>query len=333
MKLHNAILHIIDINSGITLFSQNELALHEDTIQKYLQKHIVKSMKDPSAILGSFLPQSSFASEFNDFCEGKKSFIEYSQYIVQKINETITGSDDDFSRDIICCDYEIDGSFYFGILECKYNMCYTHHIINDNSAGVSNQLIVHKSILPGPTQKLSSFVIIDKETKQLNFFEQKVFLNGKDIYAYSDKILECTRSLSSKKILQSVNEIVQEVAEENGSNSAIAISRAKRFLSNNAEFSELVIPEELGRDVFHASDLLQEKFNDKITENNLPDKINVSKTFAVRSGKMHKIKTDTGIEISIPVQHYEDNQYVEFLSNPDGTLSLSIKNIGKIINK
>jgi hypothetical protein len=49
--------------------------------------------------------------------------------------------------------------------------------------------------------------------------------------------------------------------------------------------------------------------------------------------KSMKIKTDTGIEIIVPAECLENNDYIEFVSNPDGKISISIKNIGKILNR
>lgn len=37
--------------------------------------------------------------------------------------------------------------------------------------------------------------------------------------------------------------------------------------------------------------------------------------------------TDTGIEIKIPMEQYKNPKCVEFITNPDGTVSVLIKNI------
>ena len=49
--------------------------------------------------------------------------------------------------------------------------------------------------------------------------------------------------------------------------------------------------------------------------------------------RSHKIKTDTGIEIKIPTEYLENNRYVEFTNHADGTISIQLKNIGKIVNR
>jgi len=45
---------------------------------------------------------------------------------------------------------------------------------------------------------------------------------------------------------------------------------------------------------------------------------------------VHKIKMDNGIQLDIPVDIYRDRNIIEFVNNPDGTISIIIKNISKI---
>lgn len=46
-----------------------------------------------------------------------------------------------------------------------------------------------------------------------------------------------------------------------------------------------------------------------------------------------KLKTDSGIEINFPAHFYGNPDVMEFINNPDGTISILIKNIGKVVNK
>ena len=50
-------------------------------------------------------------------------------------------------------------------------------------------------------------------------------------------------------------------------------------------------------------------------------------------GEHHKIKTDTGIEISFPVEYLKNREFIEIKTNDDGTLRIELKNINKIVNK
>ena len=47
----------------------------------------------------------------------------------------------------------------------------------------------------------------------------------------------------------------------------------------------------------------------------------------------HKLKTNTGVEIKLPTQMIHDIDFIEFINEPNGTISIVLKNIGEIINK
>ena len=45
--------------------------------------------------------------------------------------------------------------------------------------------------------------------------------------------------------------------------------------------------------------------------------------------KQH-LTTDTGVEIKIPMEQYRDGEHIEFITSPDGSISILIKNVGHI---
>jgi len=146
-------------------------------------------------------------------------------------------------------------------------------------------------------------------------------------------LLQCTSSISSKEAIKTVSQIATEIAEKHGTNSAVILSKAKNYLLENAEISSTFSPTELGQDIFADSEEMQKEFELQISEAQLPPDVKVEKAFAIRTGKNHKIKTDTGIEITFPAEYFENHDFIEFINNPDGTLSIELKNIGKILNK
>ena len=50
----------------------------------------------------------------------------------------------------------------------------------------------------------------------------------------------------------------------------------------------------------------------------------------IKKFQKQPLTTDTGIEITIPMEEYKDPEKVEFITNPDGTISVLIKNIGHL---
>lgn len=47
MIIKRAVLHILDFNSGMSVFSQNELDCTDDTVSTFLQKHLENFTRIP----------------------------------------------------------------------------------------------------------------------------------------------------------------------------------------------------------------------------------------------------------------------------------------------
>ncbi|MEG0757435.1 MAG: nucleoid-associated protein, partial [Raoultibacter sp.] len=64
-----------------------------------------------------------------------------------------------------------------------------------------------------------------------------------------------------------------------------------------------------------------------------PERVVVEKSAAARMTKNHKIRTDTGIEITFPVEYAQSAEFIEFVNAPNGLISIELKNIGRIENR
>ncbi|WP_405353087.1 nucleoid-associated protein [Ruminococcus sp.] len=332
MIIKKAILHILDFNSGMSVFSQNLLDLADDNVSTFLQKHIEKLHKDSARKNGRFNEESGFAGALTEYKNGGFDFIDFSTQIANVLYENISVSDRLDSIDLVAVDYILDDENYFALLLITNKSAYTHQVITDEN-GVHNEIMKHYAILPAPTQKIDSYALINTETGEIYFSDKKRQIDGRDVVVLPEILLECTSGVSTKEVVKIVKETANEVAEEYGVNSAVAVSKAKSYIAENCEESDTISTEQLAENIFSESPIMQEAFEKKIEEKEIPKDIKVEKTSAVRASKSQKIKTDTGIEITVPVEYFEDDRYIEFINNNDGTISIALKNIGKLINR
>ena len=70
-----------------------------------------------------------------------------------------------------------------------------------------------------------------------------------------------------------------------------------------------------------------------MAEAHLPPTVQVDKKAAVAAAKSQKLKTDTGIELTVPSDCLHNPEYIEFINNPDGSLSIELKHISKLVNR
>ncbi|MFR3091329.1 MAG: nucleoid-associated protein, partial [Eggerthella lenta] len=131
-----------------------------------------------------------------------------------------------------------------------------------------------------------------------------------------DGLLQCSMEASSKEVFDAVTRIVEEVAEEYGANAAVAVSKAKAYVAENADESDELAPWDLGEEVFE-DEPLQKRFEQALADEALPERVVVEKNVAKRVAKSHKIRTDTGIDITFPAEYGENPDFIEFVSGTE----------------
>ena len=332
MIINHSILHIFDFNSDISVFSQKELCLGSSSIKDFIEKHLSHVQSDSRGQPGLFLEESWLLSSLKAYAKSEIDFIEFSTVIANLIYENLKLEEKANSVDLLIADFSQNDESYIALLLMNSRLAYTHQVVK-NDGVIQNEIIQHYAILPTTSQKVDSFAIINKRTADIVFADKRRYIDGKDIFILKEKILQCLSNSSSKDVLKEVSGIVLKIAEANGINSAVALSKAKNYIFENSELSDTLSTEELGEEVFADYDNLQHQYKEQIHSARLPKEIKLEKSLAVRTGKNHKIKTDTGIEITFPAEYFENHDFIEFINNPDGTISIELKNIGKIINK
>lgn len=152
MIIKRAVLHILDFNSGMSIFSQNELDCTDDTVSTFLQKHLEKLHKDSAGKSGTFNADSGFAAALTEYGNKGLEFIDFTSQIANVLYENISLSDKLDAIDFVAADYINDDSDYFAILLITNKSAYTHQVITDEN-GIHNEIMKHYAILPAPSQK------------------------------------------------------------------------------------------------------------------------------------------------------------------------------------
>lgn len=332
MIINQAILHIMDFNSGITVFSEKELDLSNESIITFLTKHIEKLYNDQRASVGAFHSTSNFKMQLVSYVNHELEFIPFSKFIAERIYSAIAQSDQLDSADLIICDVMVEDTRFLAVLKCNNRIGFTHQVVKEEDT-VRNEIINHYAILPAISQKIDEYALINTDSLELKFVDKQKTVNGVDTCIMADCVLECSTKKSPSDTLKIMNSVTRTVAENYGQDTVAAVSMAKNFIKENAEISAFLDPVEVGKKVFAASPAMQKEYEEEIQKAGIGETVKVDPSFALRKGKSHKIKTDTGIEITIPVEYFQNEDYIEIINNPDGTLSIALKNIGKLINK
>lgn len=330
--LQHAALHILDVASGILVYSQKEMNLENPVTVGYLSKHLEKAESSTAARTGELHSNTRFEEASARYLAGEIGFIEYSTAIAEMTADALGRSSKAQPTDLLVCDYESENGRKIGLL-LLYNKTSFSHYVSQEQDGVRNELIEYQALLPGPGQKIESYAIIDAQTRQVEFVDRKVEVDGQEMQIVPELIVECSSVVSAQETIKIVQKAATKIAEEHGGNPAEIISKAKTYLVENAESSDEISSWDLSSEIFAESPVMQHEFNQAMQEAGVPENVKVDREYAAKAGRTQKIKTDTGIEVSFPSDYFENRDFMEFIQNPDGTISIELKNINKITNK
>lgn len=331
MNINHAILHIFDAQSAVTVFSEQELEFDTRAVKSFVTKHLKRSRNAADNHPGSFTDESAFAAELKRYFFGERTFIDLSQQIAEFLCEQLSHAEKPSSADILVADFEDDEETrWFAILIMESRMAFMHEVSND-AGSVAAKIARHHAILPAPTQKIASYALVRSRDLAVLYQDKPRTIMGADTQLIVDGLLQCTTGTSAKEVIDTVTRAVAEAAEEHGANAAVALAATKAAMVEQVEVDEELPPWDIVDEVFAEEPALQATVRQKLEEEHVPERVSVERAHAERpSVRSQKIRTDTGIEITFPVEMSKNSEYIAFKNEPNGLISIELKNIGAI---
>lgn len=349
LKVSQAILHVFDFETGSKYYSEAPLDLENHPTKSYVQRRLRKIVGNAESNHGEFAEDSGFAGELEHYLMGGAEFQGFSVQIAEWFWEELRRAEELEQVDLLVADFidtdavpvdanstdaEVNAAFdgpegkrFFAVVLLPRKQSFVHEI------GGTNEILRMDTALPNPTAKIDTYVLVDCDSFAIDFHDKERSIGGETIQILPDKFLQCTAAASTQQVFTEVSEIVQDVAEEYGLTPAVEVGRAKAAVAQQADREEVVAPAEIGRVVFEGRPDVQQVFEERVREAKLPEEAPVRRGVANRLAKNHKIKTDTGIEITFPSDLADKPGYLDFSTGADGTISITIGNVAHIENK
>lgn len=332
-SLKKAILHILDASSGMMVLSDEALDVSDASINAFITKHIEKIFGDASLRKGEFAENSGFKQQLIEYIK-EQDLIAFSQFIAKRLYEGVSQSDSPDASDLIVCECSINEQEILAVLRCENKIGYTHQVMQEEGK-IKNQIINHYAILPTTAQKISECAFVDMGDMTVRYKGKKRSIDGEKTDLIADILLECIYDISPRESVNAVRKIAKEVTEENGGDSIETLSKIKEYITENVEEGEnkFLETEKVAEKVFDGKPGMREEFKEKLEKAQVPQKVEVNQYVTSRLAKDVKLVTDIGVEISFPAEYYSNRDYIEFINNDDGTISIQINNIGEVTNK
>ncbi len=329
IRIKNVIVHILDSTIGMPVLSDTELEYGSE-IAEFVKEHIAKiSSGDDAKECRFYKEESEVFHMLEEYAD--EDFVAISKDIASLLYEIMNSNIDIPPADLMIVRFKESDDEYLALLKMNYKSLYTHRTMTlEDGRGNSNEIIRHKSILPSESQRLTEAAIIKLEDLSLQVIEKKYEVNGEKTNYFSFLFLKCSSHLSHKSKLSIVSRAVESVQKEGFDETERFEKqmRAKSIIQEEIEENGGFVVEELAEKIFEEQPELKVAFQDKMEKYDMvKEEIQPRSENTVRKYQSQHLYTDTGIEIKIPMDQYKNPRSVEFITNPDGTVSVLIKNI------
>lgn len=330
--LRKGIVHILDAELGYPVYSEEELVLSPD-LTRFFQTHIYKLLSGDDLKKCYFDPESSEDKEFNFYALVKTfsedAFVEYSKKMTEPLYQIMNQNVSIPSGDFAILTFQLHSEKYLALLKMNYKESFVH-ATNTGEHGNVNDIICYKSTLPGGT-KLSEAIFINLSDFSVQIVEKKAEINGENKNYLSELFLKCKAGMSQKAKLSIVTKAVEQINKKYFSEEPEKQMETKHIIKQEIEEHGSLNVERVSEKLYHDIPEIKDEFETKMEKYHM-EKAEVTPQSETTTKKFEKqyLKTDTGIEINIPMEQYEDVNQVEFITNPNGTISVLIKNINKI---
>ena len=323
--IHQAILHVLDTTLDAPVLSGGGMELTAEKTA-YLQYHIEKLLASDEIRQCRPLPDSAFRNEL----EHNQDFIDLSCRIAGVLFDYMHAHTTIPGADLAVVDFTRDGAPWLGILKLNYKNGYTHYTETVEGAPV-NSIIQQRACLPTQSGKVEEGALVNLTDYSMRLLEKKYDIDGHKEFYLSSVVFQYTQAEPEKKKLQAIQEAAAQAVKDAYEDEPHADAQVAMLIANQAADNDnQVSVEQVRQQLAEEYPLAAVPFDNYVEKSEVLEEAAAPVTVTparIRRMESRSIRTANGIEVKIPTELLNSDSELEFLHDPDGSVSLLIKNV------
>ena len=323
--IHQAILHVLDTTLDAPVLSGGGMELTAEKTA-YLQNHIEKLLASDEIRQCRPLPDSAFRNEL----EHNQDFIDLSCRIAGVLFDYMHAHTTIPGADLAVVDFTRDGAPWLGTLKLNYKNGYTHYTETVEGAPV-NSIIQQRACLPTQSGKVEEGALVNLTDYSMRLLEKKYDIDGHKEFYLSSVVFQYTQAEPEKKKLQAIQEAAAQAVKDAYEDEPHADAQVAMLIANQAADNDnQVSVEQVRQQLAEEYPLAAVPFDDYVEKSEVLEEAAAPVTVTparIRRMESRSIRTANGIEVKIPTELLNSDSELEFLHDPDGNVSLLIKNV------
>lgn len=334
--LKKSILHILDSTLGMPVLSDVLLDIGTE-LSDFICTHIARLLSGDDLKTCYFQENTSIVHQLvRQFDEA--DFIPFSQQLGSRLYQIMNENPAIPPADFLVSLFQYGENRYLALLKLNYRDTYVHFTGNNDAAdgentgkGCINRIMKQKATLPSSGSRLSEAVMIDLSDFHISLVEKKYEINGTKENYLSTLFLECGTRLSQKAKMNLITRAVEQINEKFFDQDLEKKMETKSVFQKEIEDEGVLQIQKTADILYSHTPEVKEAFLEKMEKYHIEqEEIRPQNPSTTKKFTKQYLTTDNGIEINIPTEYYGNTENVEFITNPDGTISILIKNINHI---
>lgn len=356
--IRKAILHVLDTVHGKCILSNTLLDPGPD-LYDFIRNHIYKIFISDDTKKCTFNPETSpVYSLLEHWDENEEdSFLSVSHKIAKRLYSCMGEGPDIPASDLLFVTFQAEGAIYLALLKMNYKESYTHEITISDAAShsyecameadmdgsaseslkapeIQAEIVKSCALFPSSGTRIPEAVIINLSDMDIRLLEKRYEINGEKVFYLSEKFLVCHTSLPPRKKLNILTKVINSISNKyDGADLKIKMDTKSALQKEYTDRHSFDI-EEIGNRLFGKSPEKKSEFDEKMEQYDLQfDNFTVTNEATVKKLEKQVMVTDSGIEISIPMETYNKLANLEIETDVTGKSTIIIRNIDNLILK
>lgn len=324
--IEKMITHILDPSTDTLLLSETCVEC-EEACTKLLTHKMMQAFTSSQKKTGRIQGAHAIKQFIDQYKQQTITFEDFSRKLATEIFQAKRSYALYDASDFILCRAVYEDNSYLIGLDNSYTKALTHEIRQGN-AGIVLQAAIASSAL-----KKDSIFMISLADDQISTMEHQVEIEAQKHYFYNDKIFHCDAPAPYRDAVQTMNRVCDELIKEHDLQEVDLKGKMKQTIKQHVESNQALEAAEIADTLFQTQPLLKQRFTQALKDAGIDDRIAVAHVKSGKAERVQRIKTDKGIELIIPVDYMKTTEYVEFVTDEAGIISIRLKNINRIISK
>lgn len=321
MDVTKVVIHSLDLENRRVAFSEKQLNLntYADTIA--LIEKITKSFLKSAVVSQGYLQETSY---FKDIINQSFDFMATARHYAKVWYDRSLLGEDLKPSSMIFAQIDHGETVLFVAFEMKSRPGYVGSL--HQGLSVDNTLVHESNVISATMGSVNSGFVIDLQTGETLI---KVKADQEDDLM---ELMDVEIQANTKKTFNIIDGLVRSIAIKREEDPNLNVMKAKQVVTDNMVVLEEIRPFDLLSAVYGELDAQETSQIERGLEEGLA--IDQLQLKDLKRGQLllkHKLSTESGIEISVPISDVNLANLYEVVTQEDGQVNIIIKNVGKVI--